>query len=278
MATDFKTFSRGIQTKMEQYRAELLAFGMSEPTAQQSSSHWCFYKSTTELTAFILNLKMNGSNIEISYGYASTAFTRLANNENALHEYGVSDEDITIREKVIISDATDEAIAKQKIKEMYTIYQKTQKDDLLLLAKEKRKAFIQQIHTKLKPLGFRKKANTWAHSLDDTYYIMFNAQKSAYSDEYYFNLYIGKNGTNNYGDCYYTRIAPNDMFPMDWQALGKEEFNLFLDEIVVPELEKIIKTPLIELGQISSYWKGCHCTRQKCESCWMEKNLWEMKA
>ena len=52
----------------------------------------------------------------------------------------------------------------------------------------------------------------------------------------------------------------------------------FLDETVVPELEKIIKTPLIELGQISSYWKGCHCTRQKCESCWMEKNLWEMKA
>lgn len=275
MTTELKI---DIQTKTEQYRTELFAFGMSEPTARQSSSHWYFYKPMTELTAFIVNLTMNDCNVEISYGYASTAFTRMAGDENALREWGVSDEDITIREKVVVYNEIDEVIAKHKVAEMYTAYQNTPKDELLLYAKEKRKAFIQQIHAKLKPLGFKKKANTWTRSLDDTYYIMFNAQKSAYSDEYYFNLYIGKNGTNNYGDCYDTRIAPNDKFPMDWQALCKEDFDLFLDKTVVPELEKIIRTPLIELGQISSYWKGCHCNRQKCESCWMKKNLWEMKS
>ena len=268
-----------MQAKMKQYRTELLAFDMQEPTKCQSSSwHWRFYKPMSELTAFVVNLQGNEFGIEVTYGYASTAFTRMAGDENSLRENGVFDEYITIREKFIICNESDETIAKSKIADMYNAYQHTKKEDLLILSKEKRKAFIQQIHTKLKPLGFKKKANTWTHILTDTYYLMFNAQKSAFSDEYYFNIYIGMNGTNDYGDCYYTRIAPNDMCPMDWQALNKEEFDSFLDTTAIPELEKIICTPLIELGQISSYWTGCHCNRQKCENCWMKKNLWEAKA
>lgn len=278
MSTELKPLPSNIHAQIERYRTELLAFDMSEPTKRQSSSwHWYFYKPITELTAFIVNLQGNEFYVEVTYGYASTAFTRMAGDENALVEWGVSDEDITIREKVIICDEADETIARSKIAEMYTVYRYTQKDDLLLFAKEKRKAFIQQIQAKLKPFGFRKKANTWTRSLTETYYLMFNAQKSAFSDEYYFNLYIGKNGTNDYGDCYYTRIAPVGMSPMDWQALDKEEFDFFLDKSVVPELEKIIGTPLSELGKISSYWTGCHCNRQKCESCWQQKNLWESK-
>mgnify|MGYP003305324356 CR=1 FL=1 len=93
---------------------------------------------------------------------------------------------------------------------------------------------------------------------------MFNAQKSTYSDEYYFNVYIGKNGTNDYGDCYYTRIIPYDMCPMDWQALSNEEFESFLDQMVLPFLNIIIDTPLNALGKNSSYWSGCYCERTKC--------------
>ncbi len=278
MPAESKSLPSDIQSKIEKYRKELTALGMSEPTKRNpSSSHWYFYKPTTDLTAFIVNLKRNEFYIEVAYGYASTAFTRMAGDENALVERGVSDEDITIREKMIICDEADEIIAKSKIAEMYATYLHTPKDELLLFAKEKRKAFIQQIQAKLKPLGFKKKANTWTRSLTDTYYLMFNAQKSSFSDEYYFNLYIGKNGTNDYGDCYYTRIAPADMSPMDWQALNKEEFDFFLDKSVVPELEKIICTPLAELGKKPSYWIGCHCNRQKCDSCWQQKNLWETK-
>jgi hypothetical protein len=272
MTSESKPLPSDIRTKIEQYRAELLSFDMCEPIKRTPSSHRCFfYKPMTELTAFIVNLQGNEFNIEITYGYASTAYTRMAGDENALVEWGVSNEDITLREKVIIRGDADEASAKRKIAEMYHSYRQIQKDDLVLLAKEKRKAFIQQIHAKLKPLGFKKKANTWTFSLTDTYYLMFNVQKSGFSDEYYFNVYIGINGTNDYGDCYYTRIAPPGMIPMDWQALDKEEFSFFLDKSVVPELKKIIGTPLTELGQIASYWAGCQCNRQKCENCWMQK-------
>ena len=278
MASESKPLPSDIRAKMEQYRKELTAFDMRESTERRSSSwHWHFYKPATELTAFIVNLRGTESYIDITYGYASTAFTRMAGCENALEEWGVSDEDITVREKATVRDEAEEAAARKKIAEMYSAHLHTNKDDLLLLAKEKRKAFIQQLHARLKPLGFRRKANTWTRALTDTHYLMFNTQKSAFSDEYYFNLYIGVNGTNDYGDCYYTRIAPNGMSPTDWQTLDKEELNLFLDNSVVPELEKIIGTPLVELGKLPSYQTGCYCDRKKCKSCWMQKNSWEAK-
>ena len=278
MPIESKLLPSDIQSKIEKYRKELTALGMSEPTKRNpSSGHWYFYKPTTDLTAFVVNLQGNEFYIEVTYGYASTAFTRMAGDENALVELGVSDEDITIREKMIICDEADETIARSKIAEMHTTYLHTQKDELLLFAKEKRKAFIQQIQSKLKPLGFKKKANTWTRSLTNTYNLVFNAQKSAFSDEYFFNLSINKDGTIYFGGCYETRLAPAGMSPVDWQALDREEFDFFLDKTVVPELENIIDTPLSELGQISSYWTGCHCNRQKCESCWMRKNLWEAK-
>ncbi len=271
-----KSISNEIREKMEQYRTELLAFEMQEPSKRESSGwHWYFFKPMTELTAFIVNLAGNDHGVELVYGYASTGFTRFPGDENALNEWGVSDEDITIREKFVVHNEVDEKTATSLIADMYNKYSQTQKDALLSYAKEKRKAFIQQISRKLKPLGFKQKANTWTRALSSEYYLMFNAQKSSFSDEYYFNVYIGKNGTNHYGDCYSTRIAPEGMCPLDWQTLHPDAFDSFLDSAAVPMFENIIHTPLSELGKIPSYWSGCLCDHQKCAHCWMEKNLWE---
>ena len=276
IATDSKPISSTIQSTMERYRAELLEFGMQEPSKRKSSVwHWCFFKPMTELTAFIVNLRGMDNCIEVAYGYASTAFTRFSGAENELIELGVSDENITVREKCIIYNAEDEQTARLLIADMYNRYVQIQKDDLLVFSKEKRKAFIQQIVVKLRPLGFKKKANIWTRTLEGEYYLMFGAQKSSFSDEYYFNICIGKDGLSDRGACYYTRIAPEGMYAIDWQALKREKFEVFLDNTVVPELEKIIHTPLNKLGKIPSYWAGCHCDHKKCGCCWMEKNLWE---
>ena len=278
VAMDSKAISSDIRIKMEYYRNELLAFGMLEPSKRKSSVwHWYFFKPMTDWTAFIINLTGKDEYIEVVYGYASTAFTRFTGCENSLIESGVPDEEITIREKFNICNKNDEIKASALIADMYSRYMQTQKDDLLIFAKEKRKAFIQQIAVKLKTLGFKKKANIWTRALDREYYLMFNAQKSSFADEYYFNVYIGKNGTNDRGDCYYTRVAPQDMCPMDWQALKSKEFDIFLNQTVLPLLGKIISTPLIDLGKNPSYWLGCYCERNKCESCWMEKNRWELR-
>ena len=258
--------------QIQHYRRQLLEAGFREAGFYEHR----YYKVCTALTAFIVNLKETEHAIEAVYGYASTAFTKMTGCENALIESGVSSEDISIREKITIRGEADENAARQ-IQEMYDRYLHTEKDELLKFAKEKRKSFIQQIAVKLKPLGFRKKANSWTHALEGDYYLMFNAQKSAFSDEYYFNVYISKNGTNHYGDCYDTRVFPGNMCPMDWQALSKDEFEFFLIHTVVPALEQIIHTPLWELGKLPSVWPHCTCDRKICEVCWVEKNLWEAK-
>lgn len=276
--TDSSPISRDVREKMARFRARLLDAGMAEPTKRSGSSgHWLFYRQATELTAFIVNLTGTECYIEIMYGFASTAFTRMAGDENALVELGVGDDDITLREKLIICDEADEEAARARIGQMYDRFRNTPKDALLDEAKEKRKAFIRQIAGALKPLGFRKKANTWTRALEGEYCLMFNAQKSSYADTYYFNVYIGKNGSGRYGDCYYTRLAPPGMSPMDWQALDRDEFAFFLDRTVVPALERILRTPLEALGKLPQIWSGCACDRKKCESCWVEKNLWEAR-
>ncbi len=306
-----------IPAKMAQYRQQLLAFGMLEPTQNiYSEERMLFYKPAQELTAFVVNLTAKDDCIVLMYGYASTAFTRFAGSEQELTKHGVSDIDITIREKAVISQQSQEAAVRASIyastaftrfagseqeltkhgvsdiditirekavisqqsqeaavrasiADMYHRYQQTEKAALLACAKEKRKAFLNQISLLLKPLGFRKKGNSWTHPLTADFYLMFNAQKSIFSDEYYFNVYIGKNGTNCYGDCYYTRIFPQGPYPADWQGLSQAQWDAFFTGTMVPTLDHILRTPLEELGADPVYQRHCYCNRTLCSTCWM---------
>ena len=263
-----------IREKMAQYRQQLLSSGMQEPLGQYFPGwHWQFYMPTTELTAFIVNLRGGNHSVEVIYGYASTAFTRMKGDEQALIQAGVSDKDITIREKLVLRNAADEEAARERVTALYRTYLQTEKDALLEAAKAKRKAFLQQINAKLKPMGFRKKGNKWTRALEGAYQVSFDAQKSIYSDQYYFNLLIGPPGTV-FGGCYNSRIAPQGMSPMDWQLHG-EAFTQFLEGTVAPALERIIHTPLRELGNCPNIWAQCYCKRQSCGDCWVKKNHWE---
>ncbi len=258
------------QDLLERYRAELLSSGLQE--AALSPFH--FYRPATELTAFVVNLKGSEYGITITYGYASTAFIRMKGSEDSLLRFGVSSEDVTLRQMYLLCDEAEESIARQQIQELYLRCQHTPKEELLALAKEKRKAFLGQIATALKPMGFRKKGNTWRRDLTQELYLMLNLQKSAFSDTYYYNVYIGKNGTLHYGDCYYDRVAPQGMCPMDWQALSPEEFARFLEGTLLPALREILDTPLEALGRRPHIQKSCSCQRNLCPNCWVEKNLW----
>ncbi|MBQ4102570.1 MAG: DUF4304 domain-containing protein [Oscillospiraceae bacterium] len=258
-------------TSIQKYKDLLLAAGFSE--AKELPLH--FFKETNSYVAFIVNIVCNDG-VEICYGFSSTAFTRMSGDEMALINYGVRSEDITLREKEKITASEDEARVAQTIYEYHQRYCAVSKEELLLLAKEKRKGFVNIISDQLKPLGFKKKNSTWTYSLNENYYVSFNAQKSAYSDSYYFNIYIGLFGTNNYGDCFYTRVSPqNDV--TDWQLISKEEFLSWLHTMIETDLLPIINTPLAELGAKKDIWQGCYCKREKCQNCWVEKNLWEAK-
>lgn len=161
---------------------------------------------------------------------------------------------------------------------MYEAYCAVEKDDLLALAKERRKAFIQQIAVRLKPLGFRKKGNTWMY-LREGYEIIFSLQKSSYSDLYYFNVGLHREGVPLYGWCYDCRIAPegepSGSWRLDWQLISPDVLADFLDNRLLPYLRWLIDTPFADLGADPALWSCCNCQRTRCSPCWVQKNLWE---
>lgn len=265
--------------QLMRYREQLLAAGFREPTKLQSRSwHWRFYKPLTSLTAFIVNLKGYDDHVDVTYGCASTAFTLMANDADALTTLGVSDDEITLRARLSIHDAADEDRAAQTICQMYGQFRNVEKDDLLALAKEKRKAFIHQIAVRLKPLGFKKKGNTWRREMPQGLTLAFNLQKSSYSDVYYFNVDLHREDLVGFG-CYSHRVSPegyaDKKWTMDWQLISPEALSAFLDECLLPHLTWFIDTPYEILGADPVVWKHCFCQRSCCEHCWVQKNVWE---
>lgn len=265
------------KTDMHQYRKELLENNFIEPELQDlSSKHWLFFRPATRLTAFIVNLKQSNKGIEVIYGYGSTAFTLMNCCENSLNESGIDDDDITIRKKVLILPEDQTHAAANCISEMYQAYRYIEKDELLKIARQQRKEFINKIAVRLKPLGFKKKKNSWKKFLNDEFYIMFEAQKSSFSDEYYFNIFIDTDKQEFGRECFYCRVFPEELCPLDWQLYPHDKFISFLEDNVIALLSHIINTPLAELGKEKMIWEGCNCERDICNVCWVEKNLWEM--
>lgn len=263
-----------IREKLENYRTQLLSAGFLEPTRHHSADwHWYFHRPDTELTAFAVNLWGKDGYIEVTYGLASTAFTRMAGDENALNWYGLSDTDITLRENFLVCDDSDAETLSAQIAGLFSRYRGTEKDALLDLAREKRKAYIAQFAAALKPLGFKKKATTWTRPLD-SFELIFNLQKSAYADEYYYNIRFQPAGSRDYRRCHESRISPGTL---DWQALTAQELDFFLKRTLLPTLQKFLETPLPELGRDPKIWKCCHCDHRLCPRCWVEKNVWEAK-
>lgn len=263
-------------------REQLLAAGFREPTEMYSRSwHWRFYKPLTSLTAFIVNLKGYDDHVDVTYGCASTAFTLMVNDGDALTSLGVSDDEITIRAQCTIRDAADEEQAASTIRQMHDQFRSVEKDALLAMAKEKRKAFIQQLAVRLKPLGFKKKGNKWLKPLSAGYTLTFHLDKSPYADMYYFDVMIRSDSMTGYGSCYNRRVAPagerSGSWRMDWQLFPADALADFLDALLIPRLLWLMNTPFADLGADPTLWACCDCQRNHCQSCWVQKNVWEAR-
>ncbi len=174
---------------------------------------------------------------QIIYGFASTAFTKMKNNEDALKVYGVDSEGITVRRRAVITPGEDTAALRAEIAEIHAKYAHLGKDELLASAKELRKQFIAKFAAPLKQLGLRKKGNVW--SLPNGRRV-FDIQKSMYSDEYYFNLYADLYSRNIYLGFKRLGIASYKE-PFDWQLIDEKVFDTFIEECVVKEIENVLK-------------------------------------
>lgn len=269
-SNEFNTIKKEVQDIMFAYREIILKNGFLEPIYFDcSDENWRFYKPSSDFTAFVLNLNYKDNHIEVYYGCASTAFTLIKGCENDLAENGIFSESINLRKKTLLPTEFNKTAIDILIKELHEKYSHIDKDGLLNLVKLKRKIFINKFTTKLKPMGFKKKANSWKYALQNDCYLLFEVQKSRFSDEYYFNVYIGKENGDTYCDCFYNRIAPDNVFPTDWQIISDELLETFIDKKLEKLLKHIMSTPLNELGKDELIKQSCYCDRKQCAYCWV---------
>ncbi len=249
------------------YKKELLANGFTE--AKKKDGH--FYRQAASQTAFVINLENNEFCVDILYGFASTAC--MLGDEDYFSNYGSNKDDCHIRKIISVSKENEEA-AKQIIKDLYNKYKSFTKDEILSLKKECQKEFLNNFAKVLKPLGFKKKGTKWSRELENGYFLFLDAQKSAFSDEYYFNVIIKLLNESSVG-CFYTRVVMGEQNIYNWQLMSDKQIetlvNYTLDNYITP----ILNTPLQDLGKNKSICNSCYCERNKCANCWLEHNHWQ---
>jgi hypothetical protein len=256
--------------RMLAYREALLNSGMRAA----SWAPFRFYRYTTEKTAFVVNLRDCGPHIQVVYG-----MTTVIEEEHFAH-WSEDNDNIKLRHLVTIHGEEDETEAKHAVKAIFDQYRDTAKDDILAFKKERQKAFLARIHARLKPLGFSKKASKWTRKPGRDFTLEFEAQKSAYSDVYYFNIAVYPTPAS-YPCCYAKRINAQDVYAVEgqtinWQLLSEEAFSSLMDAVenILLSILSYAQTPLEHEQAIRDL---CTCDRHKCEVCRLDEVLWKLR-
>lgn len=200
-----------------QYREMMFEKGFSE--AKQKTGH--FFRQATEQTAFVINLEVDeDSCITILYGFTSTAY--MAGDEEWFVNHGSDMDDCQVRNILCIWDAESEAGAKTIISNFYEQYKNHAKEEILAVKKERQKEFLAHFARALKPLGFKKKGTKWTRELENGRALTFDAQKSSFSDQYYFNITVHE-ASNLYTTYSYERVVMYGSDIYNWQLMTQDQ-------------------------------------------------------
>ena len=200
-----------------QYREMMFENGFSE--AKQKTGH--FFRQATEQTAFVINFEDDEEScITILYGFASTAY--MIGDEEWFANHGSDMDDCQVRNILSVWDDESETAAKTNISIFYEQYKSHTKKEILAVKKERQKEFLAHFSRALKPLGFKKKGTKWTRELDNGRALTFDAQKSAFSDQYYFNVTVHK-ASNLYATHSYERVVMYGSDIYNWQLMTQNQ-------------------------------------------------------
>ena len=199
------------------YREILFSKGFLE--AKQKDGH--FFRQATEQTALVVNFEDDEEScITILYGFASTAY--MAGDEEWFANHGSYIEDCQVRNILCVWDEESEANARTSISDFYEQYKNHTKEEILAVKKERQKEFLAHFARALKPLGFKKKGTKWTRELGNERVLTFDAQKSAFSDQYYFNVTVHE-ASNLYATHSYERIVMYGSDIYNWQLMTQDQ-------------------------------------------------------
>lgn len=222
-------------------RDRLLAQGFTEAACRVGN----FFLPATEKTAFVVNLYDEESGVTVLYGFASTAYT--AGDAAFFANFGADDTSCQLRNILYLWDDNSALLAEKTISGFYFRYKDSPKDEILKLKNERQKVFLDHFSQALKPLGFHKKRSRWTKALHDGMALTFEAQKSAFSDQYYFNVVVHK-ASDFYASQSNRRVVINHSDIYNWQLMTEAQIsNLIryaLAEYILPEIQRSSKTGL----------------------------------
>lgn len=222
----------------DQYRSELLSAGFTEAPEKYGR----FYRHNTDKTAFIVNLLDEGYGLTAVYGFTLNSFM---GDSDWFLKNGEDSECCKLRESVFLITGEDNTNAKESIEAFFRTYCNLNKEALLAVCKEKQKAFLSRFAARLKPLGFKKKGATWTKLLLSGYQITFHAQKSAYSDQYYFRFYVdpptGSGIKLPPPECYGGQVSINGNGIFNWQLLSDAQVELIINRTINDHLLPLCK-------------------------------------
>ena len=199
------------------YREILFSKGFLE--AKQKDGH--FFRQATEQTAFVVNFEDDEEScITILYGFASTAY--MAGDEEWFVNHGADIDDCQVRNILCVWDEESEANARTSISDFYEQYKNHTKEEILAVKKERQKEFLAHFARALKPLGFKKKGTKWTREVGNGRALTFDAQKSAFSDQYYFNVTVHEI-SNLYATYSYERVVMYGSDIYNWQLMTAEQ-------------------------------------------------------
>ncbi len=221
---------------MSLYHSCLTTLAASGFTPSEHYAHR-FCKETSDHTALIVNLKDVGdeSDEAVYIVYGVTAIGASDDMEAFFRAWGEADDVIKLRHDTVVTPDNQDEIA-ETIRTAFAAYAPLDATAVRATAKEKQKVFLNRIHAVLKPMGYRRKGNTWTKALPNGWHLEFNAQKSAYSDQFYFNYCYYRAGDIKYlppsGNRRLTRIdgEGRETGIFDWQLLSDAAIDALIVE------------------------------------------------
>ena len=159
--------------------------------------------------------------------------------EKWFSDHGSDDTVCHLRNILYVHDGQTEADARETISLFYSRYRDCSKEEILALKKEKQKALLAHYSRALKPLGFRKERARWTKNLDNGAVLIFEAQKSMYSDQYYFNVIV--NDTSKFPvQRSFQRVFRYGKDIYNWQLMTEEQIDSLVEhaltDYIVPKI------------------------------------------
>ncbi len=207
------------------------------------SREGCFLEYTPGGFAWVLNLRRKFDGLLVEAGFTFPANT--PEDQAFFAERGCTDTDIRLRlcRLVHTPEALQATLAEAEA--LRQAWFDRSRDEVKKEIAARQKAFAARITAQLKPLGFRKKALHWTYTRPDGWHVDFNAQKSAWTDAFFFNLLLTE------PDKHPWYMGVIDERPLgnllDWQTMPAGDFDDLLRAVVQRRIVPLMSAPTDQL-------------------------------